>query len=222
MAPNRKAESQRAERDKATQYANVVVPAEIARDRLLVEAEAQAEQTRRTQKGAADGQRAVKQAEADGLLFVKKAEAEGLKARLLAQADGAQAILTKKAAGFRDLIETCGGADGAQNMLITEQLPNLVREQVNAISNLKIDKVTVWDSGKNSDGKTGTADFLSGLIGALPPLHELARNAGLDLPTYLGELQREAEQRQHETDKSSDNQRTTSEKQLTVSGNAEA
>lgn len=85
---------------------------------------------------------------------------------------------------------------GAQNMLITEQLPNLVHEQVSAISNLKIDKVTVWDSGRNGDGKTGTADFLSGLIGALPPLHELARNAGLDLPTYLGELQQEAERRQ--------------------------
>jgi flotillin len=142
--------------------------------------------------GVADGQRSVKQAEADGLLFVKKAEAEGLKVRLLAEADGAQAILTKKAAGFRDLIETCGGAPGAQSMLITEQLPSLVREQVNAVSNLKIDKVTVWDGGKNADGKTTTADFFSGLISALPPLHELARNAGLDLPTYLGQLQREA------------------------------
>ncbi len=188
-----KAESQRAERDKATQYANIVVPAEISRDRLLVEADASAEQTRRLQQGAADGQRAQKQAEADGLLFVKKAEAEGIKARLLAEADGAQAILTKKAAGFRDLIETCGGAPGAQNMLITEQLPALVREQVNAISNLKIDKVTVWDSGKNAEGKTGTADFMSGMISALPPLHELARNAGLDLPAYLGKLQRDAE-----------------------------
>ncbi len=188
----KQAEAQRAERDKATQYADVVVPAEISRDRLLVEAEANAEQTRRLQKGTADGQRAIKQAEADGILFVKKAEAEGLKARLLAEADGAEAILTKKAAGFRDLIDTCGGPAGAQNMLITEQLPNLVHEQVNAISNLKIDKLTVWDSGKNGDGKTGTADFVSGMIGALPPLHELARNAGLDLPTYLGKLQRES------------------------------
>ena len=191
-----KAETQRAERDKATQYANIVVPAEISRNRVIVEAEAQAEQTRRLRQGEADGQRATKQAEADGLLFVKRAEAEGLKARLLAEADGTESILTKKAAGFRNLIETCGGAAGAQNMLITEQLPNIVHEQVNAISNLKIDKVTVWDSGKNADGKSGTADFLSGLIGALPPLHELARNAGLDLPTYLGHLQREAEKTQ--------------------------
>jgi flotillin len=170
----------------------VVVPAEVARSRMIVEAEAHAEQTRRVQQGAADGQRATRQAEADGLLFVRRAEAEGLKARLLAEAEGAQAILTKKAAGFRDLIETCGGAPGAQNMLITEQLPALVHEQVSAISNLKIDKVTVWDGGKNASGKTGTADFLSGIISALPPLHELARSAGLDLPTYLGELQRAA------------------------------
>jgi flotillin len=191
-----KAETQRAERDKATQYANIVVPAEISRDRIIVEAEAEAEQTRRLRQGEADGQRATKQAEADGLLFVKKAEAEGLKARLLAEAEGTESILTKKAAGFHNLIETCGGAVGAQNMLITEQLPNIVREQVNAISNLKIDKVTVWDGGKNAGGKTGTADFLSGLVGALPPLHELARNAGLDLPTYLGQLQREAEKSQ--------------------------
>ncbi|HMJ06732.1 MAG TPA: SPFH domain-containing protein [Chthoniobacterales bacterium] len=187
----KKAEAQRAERDKATQYADVVVPAEISRDRLLVEAEANAEQTRRIQQGAADGQRALKQAEADGLLFVRRAEAEGLKVRLLAEADGAQAILTQKAAGFHDLIQTCGGAPGAQNMLITEQLPALVHEQVSAISNLKIDKITVWDGGKNASGKSSTAEFLSGLISALPPLHELARNAGLDLPTYLGELQRQ-------------------------------
>ena len=171
-----------------------------------MEAEAQAEQTRRLRQGDADGQRAVKQAEADGLLFVKKAEAEGLKARLLAEADGTQSILTKKADGFRDLIDTCGGAAGAQNMLITEQLPNIVREQVNAISNLKIDKVTVWDSGKNSDGKTGTADFLSGLIKALPPLHELARNAGLDLPTYLGQLQHESEKSRAEAKSASLNE----------------
>ncbi len=157
------------------------MPAEISHNRLLVEAEAAAEQTRRLQQGAADGQRAIKQAEADGI-----------KARLLAEAEGAEAILTKKSAGFRDLISTCGGAPGAQNMLITEQLPTLVREQVNAISNLKIDKVTVWDSGKNANGKSGTADFISGLISALPPLHEFARNAGLDLPTYLGELQKQA------------------------------
>jgi flotillin len=71
--------------------------------------------------------------------------------------------------------------------MVTEQLPKLVEEQVKAVGNLKIDKVTVWDSGKGgADGKTSTAGFLSGLAGAIPPIHELARNAGVELPAFLG------------------------------------
>jgi hypothetical protein len=46
------------------------------------------------------------------------------------------------------------------------------------------DKVTVWDSGNGA----ATANFLSGLIKSLPPLHEIAKMAGLELPTYLGEM----------------------------------
>jgi flotillin len=60
---------------------------------------------------------------------------------------------------------------------------------VKAVSGLKIDKITVWDSGKGADGKNATAGFLSGMIGALPPLHEVARNAGVQLPGYLGKQQ---------------------------------
>ena len=77
-------------------------------------------------------------------------------------------------------------ADQAAQLMVTEQLPKLVEEQVKAVSNLKIDKVTVWDSGKGENGKTKTADFLSGLVGSIPPLHEIARNAGVELPEYLG------------------------------------
>ncbi len=80
------------------------------------------------------------------------------------------------------------GPGGAQQMLVTELLPQLVREQVQAIANLKIDKITVWDSGKGADGKTSTANFLSGMAGAVPPLHEIAKNVGVELPAYLGKL----------------------------------
>jgi flotillin len=45
----------------------------------------------------------------------------------------------------------------------------------------------VWDNGSaGANGKTRTADFLSGMAGAIPPLHEIARNAGIRLPEYLG------------------------------------
>lgn len=191
------AELQRAERDKATQYANVVVPAEIARNRQIVEADAEAERVRRIQQGQADAIRSMKQAEADGIKLVTTAEADGLKARLLseadgfkarllAEADGAQAVLTQKAQGFKDMVSSCGNAEEAQRMLITELLPVLVKAQVDAIANLKIDKLTVWDSGKGADGKGSTASFLSGLAGAIPPLQELTRNVGVELPDFMG------------------------------------
>lgn len=182
------AEKQRAERDKATQFANMVVPAQIAKERQIVEADAEAEKTRRIQQGKADALRAEKQAEADGIIFVKEAEAAGLKAKFFAEAEGAKAVLEGKAKGFEDLIKACMGPGGAQQMLVTELLPQLVREQVQAIANLKIDKITVWDSGKGADGKTSTANFLSGMAGAVPPLHEIAKNVGVELPEYLGKL----------------------------------
>src|SRR5690606_20309169 len=102
---------------------------------------------------------------------------EGLKAQLAAKADG-----------FREVVDaTRGNPDLSALMLMIEQLPQLVAEQVKAISNLKIDKVTVWDGG-GKDGKSGTADFLSGLAGSLPPLHELTRNVGVELPEFLGKM----------------------------------
>ncbi len=103
------AENQRAERDKATQYANTVVPAQVAKERQLVEADAQAETVRRIQQGKADAVRTEKQAEADGIVFVKEAEASGIRAKLLAEAEGAQAVLAGKAKGFEDLIKACMG-----------------------------------------------------------------------------------------------------------------
>ena len=182
------AEKQRAERDKASQFADIVVPAQIAKERQIVEADAEAEKVRRIQQGKADAVRAEKQAEADGIIFVKEAEAAGLKAKLFAEAEGAKAVLEGKAKGFEDLIRACMGPSGAQNMLVTELLPQLVREQVQAIANLKIDKITVWDSGTGADGKSSTASFLSGMAGAVPPLHEIAKNVGVELPQYLGKL----------------------------------
>ncbi len=161
------AERERARREEATQVANIVVPAEIEKRRIETIAEAEAEKIRRIKKGEADGVLAMMQAEADGL----------------------KAILTRKADGFDKIVQACGGTpELAALMLITEQLPKLVEEQVKAISNLKIDSITVWDGGKQADGKTKTADFVSGLIGSLPPLHDLTKNVGIRLPEYLGQL----------------------------------
>jgi flotillin len=106
-------------------------------------------------------------------------------------------VLEAKAEGYNQLIRVCGERkDLAPALLIIEKLPELVAEQVKAIQNLKIDKITVWDSGGgggngngNGHGSGSTANFLRGLIGSLPPMHELAQQAGIDLPQVLGRVQ---------------------------------
>ena len=55
-----------------------------------------------------------------------------------------------------------------------------------AIKNVKIDKVTVWDSGESKDGKSATAGYISGLMKSIPPLNDMFRMAGMNLPGYLG------------------------------------
>jgi flotillin len=75
----------------------------------------------------------------------------------------------------------------AAMLIIADKLPELVRIQSDAIKNIQIDKVTVWDGGNGKDGKTSTANFISGLYQSVPPLHEVFKMAGLELPGYLGQ-----------------------------------
>ncbi|MEO8206264.1 MAG: SPFH domain-containing protein [Chthoniobacterales bacterium] len=191
------AERQRAKRDEAAQTATIVVQAEIERRRIEVMAEAQKNQIRLAAEGAklrieleaeAEKRRIELTAEADGerLRVTKQGEADGLRAYMEAQAQGTLAQLNARADGFRAIIGAAGSADEAARLMVTEQLPKLVEEQVKAISNLKIDSVTVWEGGKGKDGKGSTAAFLSSLAGVLPPLHELTGNVGVQLPEFLG------------------------------------
>lgn len=166
------AERQRAQREEATQRANVLVPAEIKKAEIETLAEADAERIRRLAQG----------------------EADGVKAGLLADAEGLLAILNNKAEGFRRIVDAVSGdAERAALLMITERLPELVAEQVKAIANLKIDNVTVWEGGRSDSGKGSTADFVSSLVGSLPPLHELTKNVGVRLPDYLGKMEEAAQ-----------------------------
>jgi len=169
------AELVRATRDKASQQADIIIPAEIDKTRIEIAAEAIAEQTRRQAKGEADA------------IFVKM-EAEG---------KGIFEILSKQAEGFQRLMKAAGDdSRSAVMMMIADKLPELVKTQVEAIKNLKIDKITVWDTmGSGKDGKSpATANFLSGMLGSIPPFEELFKMAGLELPDYLkGKKVEEAE-----------------------------
>lgn len=163
-AAEQDAEKARAERDRASQKADVVVPAQITKEKVEIDAEAEAEQTRRIAKG-----------EADAIFLKKEAEARGM-----------FEILTKQAQGLREIVSAAGDSSrDAVLLLIADKLPELVSLQAEAIKNIKIDKVTVWDGGENKDGKTSTANFISGLYGSVPPLQEMFNMAGMNLPEYL-------------------------------------
>ncbi|MFH2143944.1 MAG: SPFH domain-containing protein [Bacteroidota bacterium] len=163
-AAEQEAENARANRDKSTQYANIVVPAQIDKEKIEIAAEAIAEQTRRHAKG-----------EADAIFMKMDAEARGI-----------VEILSKQAFGFDKIVNAANNdATSAVMMMITDKLPEIVKIQVEAIKNIKIDKVTVWENGGSKDGKTATANFMQGMLGSIPPLNELFKMAGMELPDYL-------------------------------------
>ena len=58
---------------------------------------------------------------------------------------------------------------------------------MNGISNLKIDKVVVWGGGEGG-ASGGVSGLLKDLITGLPPVTDLARAAGIELPPVLGKV----------------------------------
>ncbi len=164
-AAEKEAELARAERERSTQQANIIVPEEIEKQRRIIEAEAEAEKARVNAKGDADA----------------------IYAKMEAEAKGLYEILTKQAAGYDKMVEAAGGdANKAYMLLLLEKLPELVKTQVEAVKGVNIDHVTVWDSGNGTDGKGSTANFVSGLMKSVPPLSDLFDLAGMNLPEYLG------------------------------------
>lgn len=149
--------------------AEQIVPQEIERRKIQIEAEAEAQKRTLIARG-----------EAEAILAIKQAEAEGI-----------QKVLEAKAKGYQQLVKACGDdARGASTMLLIEKLEEIVRLQADAIKHLKIDKITVWDSG-NGENKKGssTSNFLSSMVKSLPALHDIAETAGLKLPEYLGKVE---------------------------------
>ncbi len=189
-----------AERQAQAKRRGEVALAQSARDVLTAEKEQELARLEKTQIAQQMIERKKveidAEAEAERLRRIARGEADAVLARYLAEADGIRKVLDAKAAGYEHLIRVCGDRkDLAPALLIIEKLPELVAEQVKAIQNLKIDKVTVWDSGANghANGPGGsTSNFLRGLIGSLPPIHELAEQAGIDLPEVLGRVKRDA------------------------------
>ena len=156
--------------EEARLQASEIVREEIQKQQIEISAEAEAERLRRIARGDADA----------------------ILARYEAEAAGIQKVLDAKAAGYAGLVQSAGGdTKAAATLLMVEKIENMVSAQVEAIRNMKIDKVTVWDGGSNADGTSATSNFVSSLVQSLPPIHDVAKMAGVDLPDYLGTLSEE-------------------------------
>jgi len=155
------AEEARAEREAARLNAEVVVPANANKEKVLIAADARKQEAIRIAEG----------------------QAEALLAKMTAEAKGVQAILNGKAEGYDRMVASCQTAQQAASLLIVEKLTEVAGIQAQAIKDLPIEKIVVWDGGGDSNGMSGLGQRI---MGALPPMHELARQVGLDLPEYLG------------------------------------
>ena len=71
-------------------------------------------------------------------------------------------------------------------LMLADKMEELMKIQVDAVKNLNIDKVTVWDSMNGKDGSPTTANFLSGMMKSIPPLSETFKMAGVKIPEFLG------------------------------------
>jgi flotillin len=155
-----------AERVEAEQRAKLEAPAKAQKARMVVDAEA-----------TADKRRIEAQAEADAIYM-----------KLEAEARGQYEILAKKGEGLKQIVQACGGATPAFQMLMLEHLDHLAEASSRAISNIKFDKIVVWENGGHN-GKSSTADFLSGMAKTLPPMMQVMRDiGGVELPESLVKL----------------------------------
>jgi len=151
----------------AEKRAELESQARAVKSQVIVEAEAEAEKRR---------------IEAEG-------DARANYARLEAEARGQYEILAKKGEGLKKIIESCGGADQAFRMLMLEHIDELSKTAASAISNIKFDKVVVWDTGSSGGGGGTTQNFIRGVASALPPMmHMMSEIGGVKMPEYFGTL----------------------------------
>ena len=155
--------SEEEERLRATE----IVQINIQKQQIEIAAEAEAERQRRVARG-----------EADAILAKYNAEAEGI-----------LKVLDAKAQGYQNLVSSASGdPKAAATLLMVEKIESMVSAQTEAIRNLKIDKITVWDSGNSADGSSATSNFVSSLVQSLPPIHDVAKMSGVELPEFLGSM----------------------------------
>jgi len=174
----KEAEDARAAKELSRKQADEVVDADIEKQKAVIAAQAEAERQREIAKG----------------------EADAILAKYMAEAQGQEALLTKQAEGFQKLVDAANGdPQSAIGYLMIDKLNGLAEIQTNAIKDLEIDKVVVYDNGS---GK-GVGNFVQGLYGMMPQLNDFLQQSGMNLPEALVKKAEEETQEDESIDESS-------------------
>jgi flotillin len=169
----------------------------------LADAERMEAEKRAELEAVAKAQKAKIIVEAEALAEKRRIEAEGeaaaIFARFEAEARGQYEILAKKGEGLKQLIAACGGAQPAFQLLMLEHLDKLTEASAQAISNIKFDKIVVWENG-GQNGVSNTANFLQNMTRTLPPMMQVLKDvAGIELPETLVKMDGEPASRNGDT-----------------------
>ncbi len=155
-------------------------------------------ETRATLEATSKAEKAKTIVDAEAQASQRKIEAEGeaaaIYAKLEAEARGQFEMLAKKAAGLKLIVDSCGGSQQAFQMLMLEHLDHLSETAAKAISNVKFDKVVVWDGQGGANGGNAAANFIRGLGTAIPPVMQIMKDVGgVEMPEYFGKLMAEGD-----------------------------
>ena len=149
-----------------------------AEKRALLEAPAKAEKAKMIVDAEAAAERVKLEAEA---------QAATIFARLDAEARGQYEILAKKGEGLKKIIDACGSSQAAFQLLMLDHMDALAAASAKAISNIKFDKVVVWEGG--GDGTSGTSAFIKDMARMMPPMLQVMKDiGGVEMPEYLAKL----------------------------------
>lgn len=174
----------RAENDVRILRAQLAAEAEAEEAKVNVAArvaEAKAEQELAEQEIslAEKRQRAEVIVKAEAERLAKEELAKGNAARILEDGQAEVDVLNRKLELWKD-----AGSD-AERLFLIQMLPDIMREVIKTVDNLKIDKLTVVDSGQGGSGN-GVPAVMSQIAGATPALLEsLKASTGVDIASML-------------------------------------
>ncbi len=167
-----KAEAEEAKIEVAARVAEAVAEQELASQEILL---------------SEKRQRAEVIVAAEAARQAKEEVAKGNAARIFEDGQAEVNVLARKLELWKE-----AGSD-AERLFLIQMLPDILKEVIKTVDNLKIDKLTVVDSGQGGPG-TGVPAVFSQIAGSTPALLEsLKASTGVDIAGMLSKASESAE-----------------------------